>query len=253
MKHIFRTIILLLIASLVLATPAFAKNDNAKKSLVALGDSIPFGYNLGEDNLEPSKYAFPYLMGDAADLRVRNLAVPGWRTDHLLPAIQHDQKFRQAIRHADYITLNIGSNDLLLALHAANARSGGNPLLFQLYLNEELQSSPMLENLSGILLEISSLTDASVVLYNIYNPFQTNDPLHGIGTQFLPALNGSMVQIPILFQNVKIADAYTAYGSNQAEYVRINDIHPTIAGQQKLAEIGLEALELPTTSKKGKK
>ncbi len=188
-------------------------------------------------------------MGDAADLRVRNLAIPGWRTDHLLPTIQHDEKYRQAIRHADYITLNIGSNDLLQVLGAAQACG---PFI-GLCINEGLQNSLMLSNLNSILVEIRSLTDAPVVVYDVYNPFQDNAPLHALAVGILPLVNGGIYATAFQHENIKIAYANAAYGSNQAEFVRLNDIHPTIAGQQKLAEIGLQALGLSHSTKKQKK
>ncbi|MEH7501523.1 hypothetical protein V7152_05655 [Neobacillus drentensis] len=41
---------------------------------------------------------------------------------------------------------------------------------------------------------------------------------------------------------VIIADAYSSFGDNQAEYVRQNDIHPTVKGQELLADLAEEAL-----------
>jgi lysophospholipase L1-like esterase len=94
-----------------------AKSEPSKKSLVALGDSISFGYNLG-NNHHPSQAAFPFVMGKETKMRVRNLGVPGWGTDQLLTAIQQDEKVRQAVRHADVVTLEIGSTDFLQGMLA---------------------------------------------------------------------------------------------------------------------------------------
>lgn len=113
MNKLFKVIAAVLLA-LSLGTPtAFAHQDHghghSKDSLVALGDSIPFGYNLTKNNSSPAKIAFPSLIGDEADLRVRNLGVPGWQTTDLLTAFETNQKFRQAVRRADYVTVNIGA------------------------------------------------------------------------------------------------------------------------------------------------
>ncbi|UTR12343.1 GDSL-type esterase/lipase family protein [Evansella sp. LMS18] len=247
MRCIFKTFILMLIVSLFFATDAFAKSDQAKNSLVALGDSIPFGYNLGENNnAAPYREAYPYIVGKEADMRVRNLGVPGWRTDQLLTALETDQKFRQAVRHADYITLSIGNNDLLQALAKAQQLSGGNSELFLYHLKEQIENINVYDNLDAIVGKVRSLTSAPIVFYNIYNPFQTYDPLHSVGNLVLseinPMLDAQALSLNRRYGDVAVVDAFTAFGNNQAEYVIAGDIHPTLAGQRVLAEAGLQAL-----------
>lgn len=246
----FKSFLILLVVSLVFSTSAFAKNDNGKNSLVALGDSIPFGYILDANNNHPSKDAFPFLMGKEADLRVNNLGIAGLTTGGMLNLLQNNQKYRQAVKHADYITLNIGNNDLLAALRAAAAVSGGNSETFYNQLIQNIQSSNVFENLKATIVEIRKLSDAPIVVFNVYNPFQVGDPLHYIALTALPLINGNIKSFSGAgANNVVLADAYTAFGSNQAKYVIVGDIHPTVAGHVKLAKIGLQALEL----KKGKK
>lgn len=245
MSKMIKIFVAALIA-LALGTPTVLADGHhgqghGKESLVALGDSIPFGYNLGETNDRPAEVAFPYLIGDDADLRVRILGVPGWQTDDLLTALDSNKKFRKAVHHADYVTLNIGSNDFLEILRAANAESGGNSELFLTLIQQKLANSDAFDNLAASIHEIRSLTDAPIVLYTIYNPFQAADPLHQISDQYLPQINAAFAEIANSFHDVELADAYHAFGNNQAEYVLPQDIHPTAAGQEVLAEIGLEA------------
>ncbi|MFD1039770.1 SGNH/GDSL hydrolase family protein [Virgibacillus byunsanensis] len=247
--RIVKMLVLLLVVSLLFSTSTFAKSGNAKESLVSLGDSIPYGYNLTKnDNASTSKYAFPYLIGDDGDVRVRNLSEPGWKTEQMLSSLQSDQKFRQAVRHADYITLNIGNNDLLQALEVAQFKSGGDPVKFVDFLQEEITDSNLFGNIGEIIIETRTLTDAPIVIYNVYNPFQLDDPLHLIGSQVLPGINTQFTTIATYFNaqygDVVLADAYLAFGQEQAKYVIPGDIHPTIEGQIKLAEIGLDALNL---------
>lgn len=242
MSRLFKIFSAVLIA-LTFATPAaFASEDHGKDLLVSLGDSIAFGYGLSKDSNKPSEKAFPSLIGDEADLRVRNLAFPGWQTDNLLAALEESKKFRQAVRHADYVTVTIGSNDFLALLKAANAESGGNPALLEKLLAQKLAQSDVFDNLAEILEEIRSLTDAPIVLYNIYNPFQLNDPAHQLVDRFLPQINGAYAALAHSFGHVELADAAAAFGDKQAKYVAKGDVHPTAAGQELLAEIALEAL-----------
>lgn len=232
-----------LLVSLLSSPTAFAKSDNAKESLVAVGDSIPFGYNLGQTNQNPAKTSYPYVIGKLTDLRVRNLGVPGWQSDQLLTALQTNQKYRQAISHSDYVAVTIGSNDFLEILRAAATESGENQLLFQQILQQKLEESDVFENITQTIQEVRSLTDSPIVLYNVYNPFQLTDPLlHNVSDVFLTQIiNPAFAVLAFSYQDVYLADAYNAFGNDQARYVLPGDIHPTEDGQAKLAEISLQA------------
>lgn len=225
------------------STSSFAKenkgNAYGKIDLVGLGDSITFGYNLGENNDKPSSFAFPYLIGEDAQLEVRDLGIPGWTSSQLLDAIKNDKNFRQSIKHADYLTLDIGGNDLLQALK----QSGGDPLILQGLISTMVPT--LTNNLHQIIQEISNLTDAPIVVYNIYNPFQQNNPLHGLANQLLSgAINPAIGQVVLSHQNTRLADAFGTFLGKQEDYVISGDIHPTILGQEALAEIGADAFGL---------
>lgn len=241
MKKITKSLAVLILATSVATPSAFAKSDQGKDSLVALGDSIPFGLNLGQTNQNPYKASYPYLIGDEGDLRVRNLGVSGWQSDQLLDALESDQKYRQAVNHADYVTITIGNNDLLQILREAAAESGSNQALFQQLLMQKLAEDNVFANISEAIAETRSLTDAPIVLYNVYNPFQLTDPLHYVADSVLPSINQAFAFLAASNENVYLADAYSAFGNNQASYVIAGDIHPTAAGQQLLAEIGSAA------------
>ncbi|WP_229683095.1 SGNH/GDSL hydrolase family protein [Virgibacillus oceani] len=244
MNKLFKLFTLTLMASLILPAAVSAEKDNGIKSLVSLGDSIPYGYNLSENNNTPSRFSYPYLIGNDANLRVRDLAVPGWTTEELLHALKEDQEVRQTVNQADYITLSIGSNDLLQALQAAQAISGGEPGLFMPLLQAEIQKRNIFGNIADIILEVRTLTEAPIAVYNVYNPFQTDNPLHRVGSTILPIVNTGFDQLMLHYTNVVIADAFSAFGEEQAELVIPEDIHPTVKGQIKLAEIGLNAFNL---------
>ena len=77
MKKLIKLIVAVMVVSMMTSPATFAKSDNAKESLVSVGDSIPFGFNLGQTNKNPAKTSYPYLIGKLSDLRVRNLGVPG--------------------------------------------------------------------------------------------------------------------------------------------------------------------------------
>lgn len=246
MSKLIRILIVLMMALSIPVTTAFAHNDHKghdQDTLVALGDSVPYGYNPYSDNKRPSKYAYPYLIGAKADLKVHNLAVPGWQTDDLLAALESNKNFRKAVKRADYVTVQIGGNDFLEILRAAQAESRGDMKKFHRLLQYKLSKSDAFDNLNEIVKEIRSLTKARIVVYNLYNPFQVNDPLHKVADNYLPQLNAMYENIADSYKRVSLADAYSAFGDRQAKYVFKGDIHPTKAGQAVLAKIGLKALK----------
>lgn len=248
MKRIVKFLSLLIIVSLFFSTSAFAKSENAKKSLVSLGDSIPFGYGLTDNTDEPSRDAFPYLIGKEADLRVRNLAVLGWKTSDLLHALENDQKFIQAVKKADYITLNIGSNDLLKPIKDAYVASGGNldeATVENLIQHQILPSIPSVQqNITSIIGKIYVLNPvAKIVLYNFYNPFLAlglSHPINRFGGLLIQSLNQSFGTLN--FPGLVIADA-SVIGTDAKNLIP-GDIHPSLAGHEVLAQIGLGALNL---------
>ena len=250
MKRIVKLLSLLIVVSLFFSTLAFANSENAKKSLVSLGDSIPFGYGLTDSIDEPSRDAFPYLIGKAADLRVRDLAVPGWKTTDLLNALENDQKFIQAVKKADYITLNIGNNDLLKPIKDAYVASGGNldeATIQNLIQNQILPSIPSIQqNITSIIGKIYVLNPkAKIVLYNFYNPFLalgSSHPINTLGDPLIQYINQSFETLKDCFPGLVIANA-SVIGPDPNNLIP-GDIHPSLAGHKVLAEIGLDALEL---------
>ncbi|WP_194841250.1 SGNH/GDSL hydrolase family protein [Salinibacillus xinjiangensis] len=252
MKKIISVIMVLLVSLPLFSTHVLAKEGVGKESLVALGDSIPYGYNLEKNNQHPSRDAYPYLIGDKANLRVRNLGEPGWTTEDLLASIQGDQKYRQAIRHSDYITLSIGSNDLLRGFRQEATQAKVMELVFNgdYSVYEEVQDimdvPDLVDRMETIISEIRALSDSPIVFYNIYNPYPSSDfQNHMIGSLLLHDFAGGFNSIITSEiddeKNVVVVDAYEAMIGEDSNLIP-GDIHPTELGQERLAEIGYEVL-----------
>lgn len=232
----------------LLSTSAFAaeksdcRQDNGKDSLVALGDSISFGYNLGKTNDHPSQFAFPFLIGSASHERVSDLAVPAWTTADLLKALNTDARYQQAVKHADRVTIDIGGEDLLQLIQSVQA-AGGTTIT-----PEQLApvAANLEANLSAIIATVRSLTKADIVVYNTYIPFQQNSPYYPLGTTYLPQINALTAATVAKFgdKKITIADAYDAFIGHESKFIIQNDVHPTVLGQKELAEIGLKAFQL---------
>lgn len=232
--------------------------SNNKPLLVALGDSITFGYNLPDTvhNTQPSASAFPVQIGQDLNFQVADLGIPGWTSADLLNALQ-TPNFSRPIRQANAITLDIGSNDLL---HLASTlgllqQAAANPTATITLTTEQSQAfqtaiAQFGKNLVSIVAQIRQTTDAPIILYNLYDPFPDNTGLHTATEQFQQVENQIIAQVAASTKNVVVADAHTAFDHNQFTDVRVasGDVHPTVAGQKVLAQTG-EAVIKPFLSK----
>lgn len=242
------------ITSLFFTSMAFAdspKNEKAKKSLVALGDSITYGYNL-DNNHHPSKKAFPQLIAEHENLRVTNLSESGWTTADLLHAL-NTPRYKEAVKKADYITLNIGSNEFLQIakeyLQTLDPATINQQELIAAY-------AQLNQNLPKVMEEIQKLTSAPVVIYTFYNPapqelaearafidliLEKNTPLGLVPPNQLIRLLASNP-----YDQFILADAHVSFGGSEISHLirlKDNDIHPTTEGQELLAELAIKALQ----------
>ncbi|ETP69878.1 lipolytic protein G-D-S-L family [Planococcus glaciei] len=236
-KRIGRNALFTLSAVVLLC--ACSQEDAEQETLVALGDSITYGANL-EDS---GQSAYPHLIGEDAGFEVQNLAVSGWQTAQVMEALRGDQEYRQRVQDADVIAMTIGSNDLLEILRLAETNGADNPGQVEVILRQELGNSVVFDEIGELIEEIQSLTDAQILLYNIYNPFSPGNSMHQIGEALLPEVNATFREVTESYENVHLVDAYSAYNGKQEDYIIPGDIHPTEEGQAVLAEIGLEAIK----------
>ncbi|MCC3356107.1 SGNH/GDSL hydrolase family protein [Bacillus sp. REN16] len=250
--------LLVLLFQAVVAPMSFAAEATADKpSLVALGDSITFGWNLYEgenpDISKPSIHAFPNYIGDGG-FDVTNLSFPGWTSGDLLTKITSDPMYLPAIAQADVITLNIGNNDLLQAAEINKLISEGQALtpekIEEITIKIKLASGQLAANLTQIMGAIRQVNQsAPIIFYNIYNPFGAHlDPivpnLHMMGEQIITGVNKNVIEpIAAKVPGTILVDAYSAYNGKQATYIRpFPDVHPTVEGQKVLASLADQAL-----------
>ncbi|MEH7275014.1 GDSL-type esterase/lipase family protein [Neobacillus vireti] len=230
---------------------AFANENVEKPNLVALGDSITYGWNLDDTNgnTKKSSKSFPNLILEQGFFNVTNISGGGWTSSNILAQV-NDPANEAAIQNADVFTLNIGSNDLMGAVGLKTIIDNGTPVdPAALQPKVEIAAAQLGQNLQSIFGKIRSLnTDAPIILYNIYNPFgpstdnQFNAFLHSIGGQIVTGVNTNIISP---FSNVPgtfVANAKTVFDNNQTTYIIPGDIHPTSVGQAVLAGLATEIL-----------
>ncbi|KAA9012847.1 SGNH/GDSL hydrolase family protein [Niallia endozanthoxylica] len=269
-------LVFILILNTLAAPFAFAKNASITKpklNIVALGDSITFGYP------PPSTTAFPDLISGAR--KVVKFGGSGATSSQLLAAINSNPKeFKASIKRADVITINIGSNDFMQATGVATLFSKLQPLVSNLEENlangkvaEAINNTPLTPltpqqlqqyttNLVTIIETIKKHTKAPILLYNLYNPIVISS--NEILNQFLGPLHtfveGNVTVVNSIIQQVgdvsgaHVIDAYSTFKTNPAAYIIPFDIHPTPAGHQALATLADSKLQsLKKGGKEGKR
>lgn len=157
-------------------------------AVVALGDSIPKGYDC------PDCTPFPELLGeslhapDSATAPITNLGVGGWTSDDLLASLSADPASATAVAAADVITVTIGANDFYPGLDdiAAGSCGGADNLACEADVIPHLQA-----NLSAVLDGITALQGAApaiVLVTGYWNVFPDGDvAVAQYGPDFLDA------------------------------------------------------------------
>jgi lysophospholipase L1-like esterase len=269
---------LVLALSTFFSSSVFAEKD-VKPNLVSLGDSITYGWNLEKatdpNNLQQHLKAFPYLVGNGTYTVGKNISGGGWTSENLLTEIQKPENL-EAIKNADVITLDIGSNDFLQNPLIQEIRS--NPAILQdpvkgPDMQNQLKSAipsiaGALYGRLGAIIDLIRATNPNnpqIILYNIYNPFANEyAPLHPLGDQFLgdltvggqlvPGVNTGVFKKVAMEKHILLADSYTAFNAGlkpdgTSDYIfPKGDVHPTEVGQKVLADLGTQLLSAVPTA-----
>lgn len=194
-KRILAMLLCLCMVLCMIPLTASAAEAETPKVYVALGDSIPAGVGLGEDET-----AFPELLAEKCGYTLENLSESGATSADLANTVKDNLT---KVASADIITITVGGNDLMKALYtyvAAQYNEGketeaqltpeaiqdqlenGNstvlmavlPYLTAFTKSDEVKqvletfSNTMIETIAGIK---AVNTDAAIVLTNQYNPY----------------------------------------------------------------------------------
>ncbi|NKE08212.1 MULTISPECIES: GDSL-type esterase/lipase family protein [Mesobacillus] len=248
LSQIFLLLTIFLMAGSIFTSKSFSmENEEGALNVVALGDSITYGWNLEQDRSKPSVKAFPYLISENA--AVTNISYPGWTSTQLLDHMKTLPHVIPSLQEADVVTLNIGSNDLLQAAGIQKILAGGVPVAPTPEMEQKIAaaSAQLAVNLQEILTMIKSQTDVPIILYNVYNPFGPSaEPfpasLHLLGEQITKNVNEQVINPIAYHSGALVADANSAFSGQQNQYIIPGDIHPNETGHIVLAGIASEIL-----------
>ncbi len=224
---------ILLCVLLLLGTLGVAAGAQTETRYVVLGDSIAFGSGLSN----PKQAVYGKIVADTNSYTYENYAVPGHTTGNLLRRMETDE-VKEAIKNADIISISIGGNNFLLG--------NLNGLLFdgivkQDYARFDAIAAGFYDDLGTIVDNIRALNkDAAIVLQTIYNP-QTDyvgevyqagaDRLNATMRKYMQAHPGEIL----------LADVAAALTDSDTDFAE-DRIHPSAAGNEKIAKVVLQTL-----------
>lgn len=184
--------------------PANKSKPAVPKHLVSLGDSITFGMHLPGSKLAtkpgqlgtPAPSSYPLLVAKSNHWHVTDLGIPNDTSSDLLSALQ-TQTFQRALKQADIVTIDIGSNDLIHAANNIVEEIMQNPS----EVSSESESAAFQQalrgfsrNLPAIIRDVRAQTKAPIVLMTLYDPFPDNTALHEITEPLLAEANDTILR-----------------------------------------------------------
>lgn len=209
--------ILVIEAFLPMSTLKVQAASATKCVYTALGDSI----TAGDETYV--KYVVDDLKKKYSSVTVNNLAFGGWTSQDLLYAItnsksEHYTKMRTAIKSADIITLDIGSNDIMNGMLDAFAEIVG---CGRYDVWEELAKiSEQIQN-PNYLVAMNAHRRASVIAKNVHNKLYNTDYMYQIELKYRDNFRKIINEISTLAPKAKVyvGNLYNPYNGAPAMYL----------------------------------
>jgi lysophospholipase L1-like esterase len=220
----------------------------------ALGDSIGFGLYapIGYSCVLTYQRLIEADLG--VDVKTINLSVPGWTSSDLLGAIRKNLLFRLSVAKSPIVTVNIGSNDLLVIRRAYKDRTcGGNDN--QTCLKEGVAAFSA--NFNAILAEVRTLRgDRKTIIrtMDIYYPFVNEDRAQDtwpndqgndfqVFKPYLDAVNNQIASMATA-RNIPYAQVYLAFNGPNGDIdpddvglLAFDHLHPNGRGHRLIADL----------------
>jgi len=215
-------------------------------SIVALGDSVPSGYNC-KCTAYPSLSAEGLTATTGQTVTATNDAVAGYTTSDVLHQVNSDDRVIDHVRKADAVEINVGANDIPF-----NTNSCGTSV--ECY---EPLVSPMQKNLAAIVSRIDELTSGRkvlVVLLDYWSIWLGGTYAREHGHAYVSAARNltALVDTAVKTTATQSGSAYVSerdafkgpsFGYIESHYLASDGEHPNAAGHQAIATAAETAIE----------
>lgn len=228
-----KVLAVLLCAALLIGAMSLSAFAAARPFYLVLGDSIAYGSGLSN----PREAVYGKIVADTNGYEYLNYAVPGHTTGNLLRRME-DETVKEAIAKADIINISIGGNNFLLGNINSLMYDG---IVKADNVRFDAIADGFYTDLTTVVGTIRALNpDAAIILQTLYNP-QTGyvGQVYQQGANRLNAALRTYDETnPGEIMIADVAAALTDSGSDFAE----DRIHPSAAGNEKIARVILETL-----------
>jgi lysophospholipase L1-like esterase len=214
---------------------------------LALGDSIAKGQTpYGEIDKSYSDYVANYLKEEGVlKFYTNDFAESGQTIKNLILNIENNQKIiinntpiylKDALRHANLITLSIGANDFFKKVlnyeHDYNSKE-------KIYvIIDEIKY-----NLIEVINKIKNYSNATIILVGYYNPFPNSIQIYSYNLEpIFDYANETMKEVAeetdVYFLNI-----YEVFRENTLYLPNPEDVHPSLEGYNKIGELLINLIQ----------
>src|SRR5690625_530196 len=255
MKLINRSLKYLLLSLLVffLVSPLYVmaeEGESVELNYVALGDSLAAGFL---NKTDPPLYAigngYPFFIKQGIEAETRyginltNRVIGGYTTKDVRIQVEYDLVVQEQVRSADFITLDVGANDLLGAVDIG-AIDTSDPEAMEADIQDAMAALDQVEgNMDAILDKITELNpDAPIYVMGYYNALPYLEDLQEIVITIIGMLNDRIHNVTGHY-DASYVPTFVAYEGNYELYLpNPNNIHPTEEGYEVIANLFLEQI-----------
>lgn len=212
-------------------------------SYTALGDSLSVG--IGTSKFEPgfvSRYKryLEYELKQGIPLFV--FARPGFKTADVLKVLENEP-IQKIFRESEIITITAGGNDLINAAKKFQLENDEGVFLEALAVSQT-NYSKLLKRINEIKRDCGHKYVITIV--NLYNPF----PDIQLAKKWISKFNHH-IKNSEKYLGVRVADVYSAFLSNEQEYLSCDNVHPNDKGYLVITEtiqnLGVDGLHKNTS------
>lgn len=226
------------------------EGKNVELNYVALGDSLAAGFlNKTDPPLYEIGNGYPFFIKEGIesetgyDINLTNRGIGGYTTEDVRIQVEYDLVVQGQIESADFITLDIGANDLLGAVDIGSIDMS-DPDSMENALNDAMAAIDQVDtNMNIILDKITELNpDAPIYVMGYYNALPYLEDLQEIVIMIMDILNDTIHNASSSYDAFYVP-TFVAYEGNYERYLpNPNNIHPTEEGYEVIADLFLEQI-----------
>ena len=235
MKKIKKLLIILILCLLVFLIYKVTKKD--KINYLALGDFLSVGLDSNNNTgYGYSNYLTTYLQeNNLLTSSTNNFSESGLRIKDLLYDLETNRiittpkevlSFKKCLQEADFTTLSIGLNDIIIAITSKNISPSN-------LTNEEISEigTNYIKSLEKLFIMLRKYNKKQIIMIGYYNPFPTKDITTNRLFNYLITKSKALAKK----YDISYLDIYNIFATKKDYLLNPTNIHPSIEAHQVIA------------------